>query len=89
MLYTTLLIASAAFSGLAAAQNSTTNNLPPSIGPCCSVAANTVADDIKTTWCAASENTCPEICGGQGQIASGGNTCNDVGSPKLCLFALC
>ncbi|KAF2441147.1 hypothetical protein P171DRAFT_434829 [Karstenula rhodostoma CBS 690.94] len=84
MLYTTLLIASAAFSGFAAAQNSTIDNLPPSVGPCCSVDANKVAKNTKSTWCTASENTCPEICGGQGQIASGGNTCDETTLQYTC-----
>lgn len=70
MLYTTVLVAVAAFTGFASAQNSTI--------PCCTVPVNTVPDDQKTLWCQAERNTCPEICGGLGQIASGGNNCDDV-----------
>ncbi|KAL1595712.1 hypothetical protein SLS60_009401 [Paraconiothyrium brasiliense] len=77
MLYSTLLVATAAFSGLVAAQNSTSDlTLPPGISACCSVDANQVPEKSRSTWCSASENTCPEICGGQGQIASGGNVCD-------------
>jgi hypothetical protein len=79
MLYATLLVASAAFSGFVAAQNSTSDlTLPPTIQACCNVDAGQVSDDDKNVWCDASENTCPEICGGQGQIASGGNVCDAV-----------
>lgn len=79
MLYTTLLVATAAFSGFAAAQNQSFDaDLPPTISPCCNVDASKVSDSLRSSWCTASENTCPEICGGQGQIASGGNVCDDV-----------
>lgn len=79
MLYTSLLAATAAFSGLVSAQNGTSNlNLPSTIGPCCNVDANGIPTDLKQEWCQASTNTCPEICGGQGQIASGGNECDAV-----------
>lgn len=71
MLYSTLLVAATAFSGFVAAQNATAPN-----GPCCTVPANIVPDDDKSDWCRANQNTCPEICGGQGQIASGGNECD-------------
>jgi hypothetical protein len=79
MLYATLLVASAAFSGFAAAQNSSSGlTLPPAIQPCCNVDTGGIPESDKQTWCDASENTCPEICGGQGQIASGGNVCDEV-----------
>lgn len=78
MLYTTLLAATAAFSGFAAAQNGTAPGLPPSVGPCCNINVNSVSEDMRQEWCQASKNTCPEICGGQGQIASGGNECDPV-----------
>ncbi|KAJ4301171.1 hypothetical protein N0V90_003261 [Kalmusia sp. IMI 367209] len=77
MLYSTLFVATAAFSGLVAAQNGSVSGLPSTIEPCCTVDANLVSDDLKTEWCQAQENTCPEICGGQGQIASGGNECDE------------
>ena len=80
MLYTTLLAATAAFSGLVAAQNGTsaTGPLPNGISPCCNVNAGTVPEGLRDSWCEASTNTCPEVCGGQAQIASGGNTCDEV-----------
>lgn len=76
MLYSTLLVAAAAFSGFVSAQNSSTP-----IGDCCTVPANEVSDDLKESWCRAQTNTCPEICGGLGQVANGGNTCDDVSIP--------
>ena len=71
MLYTTGLIAVAALTGFASAQNTT-------IIPCCSVPATQVPLDQKTTWCQAERNTCPELCGGLGKIATNGNTCDPV-----------
>lgn len=71
MLYTSVFVAVAALSGFASAQNSTAI-------PCCSVPATEVPTDLKSAWCQAERNTCPEICGGQGNIASGGNTCDAV-----------
>ncbi|KAF2876555.1 hypothetical protein BDV95DRAFT_561044 [Massariosphaeria phaeospora] len=73
MLYASLLVAAAALSGLVSAQQ---NNTSP-IGPCCNVDAGTVPPAQKTGWCDAQRNTCPEICGGRGQIAQGGNTCTE------------
>ena len=85
MLYKTLFVATAAFSGLVAGQNSTASGsapsqtgLPPSIQPCCSISADNVPENLKNAWCQAEQNTCPQICGGQGQIASGGNDCDTV-----------
>ncbi|KAF2645805.1 hypothetical protein P280DRAFT_465556 [Massarina eburnea CBS 473.64] len=75
MQYSTLLVAAAAFSGLVGAQNSSLT-LPSGIQPCCTVSASAVPTDQKSAWCRAAQNTCPEICGGQGQIASGGNECS-------------
>ncbi|KAF1953932.1 hypothetical protein CC80DRAFT_494178 [Byssothecium circinans] len=73
MQYSTLLVAAAAFSGLVGAQNLT---LPTGIQPCCTVQPNSVPQSQRETWCKASTNTCPELCGGQGNIASGGNDCS-------------
>lgn len=49
--------------------------------PCCSVATNLVPEDKRQSWCDAQENTCVDICGGQGQIASNGNECDAVSLP--------
>ena len=32
----------------------------------------------RQTWCRAEQNTCPEICGGIGQLAQDGNLCDSV-----------
>lgn len=74
MLYSTLVVAASAFAGLASAQN-TTFNTPI---PCCSVSANLVNATERSLWCEANSNTCVDICGGQGQIASNGNECDPV-----------
>lgn len=79
MLYSTLLVAASAFSSFVVAQNASTP-----IGACCTVDANRIPDDQKADWCQAEQNTCPEICGGQGQIASGGNDCDNVGLVLTC-----
>ncbi|KAF2710522.1 hypothetical protein K504DRAFT_378126 [Pleomassaria siparia CBS 279.74] len=71
MLYTTVLVAVAAISGFASAQNSTAI-------PCCSVPASSVPQAQRTAWCQAERNTCPEVCGGLGKVASNGNTCDDT-----------
>ncbi|CAN9450835.1 unnamed protein product [Alternaria alternata] len=44
--------------------------------PCCTVPASSVPQDDKQTWCNANQNTCVELCGGQGQLASNGNQCD-------------
>ncbi|KAG9206348.1 hypothetical protein G6514_005075 [Epicoccum nigrum] len=69
MLYSSVIVAVSAFAGFAAAQNST-------VIPCCTVATNLVPEDKRQTWCDAQENTCVDICGGQGEIASNGNECD-------------
>lgn len=69
MLYSTLIIAASAFAGLVSAQNDTAI-------PCCSVPANTVPQNLRSEWCAANQNTCVDLCGGPGQIASNGNDCS-------------
>ncbi|KAF2134249.1 hypothetical protein P153DRAFT_307284 [Dothidotthia symphoricarpi CBS 119687] len=72
MLYSTLVVAASAFAGLASAQN-TTYSTPIA---CCTVAAGSVPTDQKTEWCNANQNTCVDLCGGQGSIASNGNECD-------------
>ncbi|KAF3032949.1 hypothetical protein E8E11_000893 [Didymella keratinophila] len=68
MLYSSVIVA-AAFAGFAAAQNNT-------VIPCCSVPLTQVPEDTRQSWCDAQENTCVDLCGGQGDIASNGNTCD-------------
>lgn len=79
MLSSTLLLAVAAFSSFAAAQNnSNPSALPPGINNCCQVDPDLVPQDQKNEWCQAERNTCPEICGGVNQLATGGQTCDTV-----------
>ncbi|KAF2266408.1 hypothetical protein CC78DRAFT_531795 [Lojkania enalia] len=66
MLYSALLVASAALSSFVSAQL----ELPPSIGPCCDVDPGTVNDTVKQTWCLAQRETCPAICGGYSRANS-------------------
>ncbi|KAL5121845.1 hypothetical protein ACEQ8H_000060 [Pleosporales sp. CAS-2024a] len=74
MLYSSLVAASAL--ALASAQSANqTFNTPI---PCCSVSAGIVPSDQRSAWCEANINTCVDICGGQGNIASNGNTCDDT-----------
>jgi hypothetical protein len=74
MLYSSVIVAVSALAGFAAAQNTT-------VIPCCQVATNLVPEDKRQSWCDAQENTCVDICGGQGQIASNGNECDAVSLP--------
>jgi hypothetical protein len=77
MLYSTLVVAASAFAGFASAQSAnSTFNTPI---PCCSVAAGQVPSSERSSWCEANVNTCVDICGGQANIASNGNSCDDVG----------
>jgi hypothetical protein len=78
MLYSSVIVA-AAFAGFAAAQNST-------VIPCCTVPLTQVPQDTRQSWCDAQENTCVDLCGGQGDIASNGNTCDAVSSPHTGLI---
>ncbi|KAL1793094.1 hypothetical protein ACET3X_008076 [Alternaria dauci] len=73
MLFSSIIVAASAFASFASAQNSTGSYDTPI--PCCSVDAGSVPADDKDTWCTANENTCVELCGGQGQLASNGNEC--------------
>jgi hypothetical protein len=76
MLYSTLIVATAAFAGFAAAQNST-GDLPTGFPACCTpqTAPNST---VKEEWCNANQNTCVDICGDEGDIATQGNNCDDV-----------
>lgn len=74
MIYSTLIVAASAFASFAAAQNVST------VIPCCTVAASTIPADDRAAMCNANENTCVELCGGLGAIASNGNNCDDVRS---------
>lgn len=71
MLYSSLIVAVSALAGFAAAQNNT-------VIPCCTVPVNNVPESDRQDWCNAQENTCVDLCGGQGEIASNGNTCDAV-----------
>ena len=71
MLYSSVIVAVSALAGFAAAQNNT-------VIPCCTVPVNNVPEDQRQSWCDAQENTCVDLCGGQGEIASNGNTCDAV-----------
>ncbi|KAF1845628.1 uncharacterized protein K460DRAFT_377001 [Cucurbitaria berberidis CBS 394.84] len=71
MLYSTLIVAASAFAGFASAQNSTANTAIP----CCTVPVTTVPESQRSDWCTANGNTCVDLCGGQGSIASNGNQC--------------
>jgi hypothetical protein len=81
MLYSTLVVAASALVGFASAQTNSSFNTPI---PCCSVPANTVDSDDRSAWCQANTNTCVDVCGGQGNIASNGNLCDDVRALTLC-----
>ncbi|KAF1360159.1 hypothetical protein EJ07DRAFT_117042 [Lizonia empirigonia] len=69
MLYSSLIVAVSALAGFAAAQNNT-------VIPCCTVSVSSVPESDRQDWCNAQENTCVDLCGGQGDIASNGNTCD-------------
>ncbi|KAK3214487.1 hypothetical protein GRF29_19g343362 [Pseudopithomyces chartarum] len=43
---------------------------------CCSIDPASVSQSTRLSWCQANLNTCTEICGGQGSLASGGNQCD-------------
>ncbi|KAG9196624.1 hypothetical protein G6011_01745 [Alternaria panax] len=74
MLYSSIIVAASAFASFASAQNGTGNYDTPI--PCCTVSAGSVPQDDKQTWCNANQNTCVELCGGQGSLASNGNQCD-------------
>jgi hypothetical protein len=74
MLYSAVIVAASAFAGFASAQ---TNNVTTVI-PCCSLPVNSVNSTVRTTWCEANVNTCVDLCGGQSNIGSNGNNCEQV-----------
>ncbi|PSN60619.1 hypothetical protein BS50DRAFT_506222 [Corynespora cassiicola Philippines] len=81
MLYSTLLVAAATLSSFAWAQDSDSpdsNITYPAVGACCNVSANDIPQSLRTSWCQAQENTCPEICGGLAQVANSGNNCDET-----------
>ncbi|GAB7340589.1 hypothetical protein MBLNU457_7000t1 [Dothideomycetes sp. NU457] len=65
MHYTALLVATAAFTGLASAQNYSTSG-PLMVDP------NSVDLNTRLAWCRSELNTCPMLCGGQANP----NTCD-------------
>ena len=71
--YVALIATASALAGFASAQNS--SNTPIA---CCTVPASQIPAEERSSLCNANENTCVELCGGLGQIASNGNTCDDV-----------
>lgn len=73
-----VIAAVSALAGFAAAQNNT-------VIPCCEVPVNNVPQDERQYWCAAQENTCVDLCGGESEIASNGNTCDAV-SLRMAMF---
>ncbi|CAA9962375.1 hypothetical protein CFE70_005792 [Pyrenophora teres f. teres 0-1] len=75
MLYSTLIVAASAFAGFASAQSSNSSSQFQTPIPCCSVDPGSVPMNDKQTWCTANQNTCVELCGGQGKLASNGNSC--------------
>jgi len=79
MLYSTLLIAASAIAGASAQliSNGTSYNTPI---PCCSLPANQLSSDRRSEICEAQFNTCNELCGGVGRVASNGNICDKVSS---------
>lgn len=69
-----IIVAASAFAGFVSAQNSTFNTPIQ----CCTVDPNSVDQDDRQAWCQANQNTCVELCGGRGQLASNGNQCDSV-----------
>ncbi|KAI8936026.1 hypothetical protein NX059_007528 [Plenodomus lindquistii] len=80
MLYSTIIVAASAFAGFAAAQNST-------VIPCCTLPATQIPADDRSSMCNANQNTCVELCGGLGDIASNGNECDDTTLENSCTCA--
>jgi len=74
MLYSTLLLAATALTGLVAAQNFTQCCTLPTLPPVAT----------RQTWCRAEQNTCPELCGGIGQLANDGNLCDSTALTYTC-----
>ncbi|KAF2740452.1 hypothetical protein EJ04DRAFT_455576 [Polyplosphaeria fusca] len=70
MLYSMLLVAAAAFTGLVSAQNATFAN-----GPCCSVDVSGLNSTVRGDFCQAQQNTCREICQEASTTRFKNNTC--------------
>jgi len=77
MFYSTLLLAATAFTGMVAAQNFTQCCTLPTLPPIAT----------RQSWCRAEQNTCPEICGGIGQLAKDGNLCDSNALTYTCQCA--
>ncbi|KAF2166564.1 hypothetical protein M409DRAFT_23199 [Zasmidium cellare ATCC 36951] len=83
MFRSTLLLATAAFAAVASAQNySTSGNL--------SVDTSQIPSALKSSWCRAQTNSCPQICGGRASPNNcDSNTltyqcvCTDGSSPNI------
>lgn len=82
MLYSTIIVAASAFAGFAAAQNNSDTPIP-----CCTLPATQIPEEDRATMCNANENTCVELCGGLGDIASNGNECDDTTLENSCMCA--
>lgn len=79
MRYAALIAAASALAGFASAQNNSNTPIP-----CCTVSAGQIPAEQRSELCNANENTCVELCGGLGQIASNGNTCDDTTLQTSC-----
>jgi len=79
MRYVALIATASALASFASAQNS--SNTPIA---CCTVPASQIPAEERSSLCNANENTCVELCGGLGQIASNGNTCDDTTLENSC-----
>ncbi|KAF2854545.1 hypothetical protein T440DRAFT_387890 [Plenodomus tracheiphilus IPT5] len=82
MLYSTIIVAASAFAGFAAAQNNSNTPIP-----CCTLPATQIPAEDRSTMCNANQNTCVELCGGLGDIASNGNECDDTTLENSCKCA--
>lgn len=87
MLFSTLIVAASAFAGASAQllTNGTTYGTPI---PCCSLGANQITEERREAICEGQQNTCRELCGGEANVGTNGNTCSDVSPPMPSLVAL-
>lgn len=81
MRYSSIVVAASAFASFAAAQNESTPI------PCCTLPANQIPEDDRNTYCNANQNTCVELCGGSGDLASNGNPCDTTTLENSCTCA--
>lgn len=77
MIYSAVVLAAAAFTGLASAQNYSTSG-PLTVDP------NSVDYDLRLSWCRAQTNSCPMICGGQAYP----NSCDAVRQSAVCFLRM-